>query len=163
MTYQEILENARLCIGKYCKVCPVCNGRACKNQVPGPGAKGVGDTAIRNYDKWQEIRVQMDTLCANEPADTSLELFGKTFKYPIFAGPVGAVNLHYGDKYNDESYNEVLVSACAEAGIAAFTGDGTNPAVMAGAAAAVKKAGGLGIPTVKPWNLATIDEKLVLV
>lgn len=163
MTYQEILENARLCIGKYCKVCPVCNGRACKNQVPGPGAKGVGDTAIRNYDKWQEIRVQMDTLCANEPTDTSLELFGKTFKYPIFAGPVGAVNLHYGDKYNDESYNEVLVSACAEAGIAAFTGDGTNPAVMAGAAAAVKKAGGLGIPTVKPWNLATIDEKLVLV
>ena len=105
----------------------------------------------------------MDTLCANEPADTSLELFGKTFKYPIFAGPVGAVNLHYGDKYNDESYNEVLVSACAEAGIAAFTGDGTNPAVMAGAAAAVKKAGGLGIPTVKPWNLATIDEKLALV
>lgn len=163
MTYQEILENARPCIGKYCKVCPVCNGRACKNQVPGPGAKGVGDTAIRNYDKWQEIRVQMDTLCANKPADTSLELFGKTFKYPIFAGPVGAVNLHYGDKYNDESYNEVLVSACAEAGIAAFTGDGTNPAVMAGAAAAVKKAGGLGIPTVKPWNLATIDEKLVLV
>ena len=163
MTYQEILENARLCIGKYCKVCPVCNGRACKNRVPGPGAKGVGDTAIRNYDKWQEIRVQMDTLCANEPADTSLELFGKTFKYPIFAGPVGAVNLHYGDKYNDESYNEVLVSACAEAGIAAFTGDGTNPAVMAGAAAAVKKAGGLGIPTVKPWNLATIDEKLALV
>lgn len=163
MTYQEILENARLCIGKYCKVCPVCNGRACKNQVPGPGAKGVGDTAIRNYDKWQEIRVQMDTLCANEPVDTSLELFGKTFKYPIFAGPVGAVNLHYGDKYNDESYNEVLVSACAEAGIAAFTGDGTNPAVMAGAAAAVKKAGGLGIPTVKPWNLATIDEKLELV
>ena len=72
----------------------------------------------------------MDTLRANEPADTSLELFGKTFKYPIFAGPVGAVNLHYGDKYNDESYNEVLVSACAEAGIAAFTGDGTNPAVM---------------------------------
>ncbi len=163
MTYQEILENARPCIGKYCKVCPVCNGRACKNQVPGPGAKGVGDTAIRNYDKWQEIRVQMDTLCANEPVDTSLELFGKTFKYPIFAGPVGAVNLHYGDKYNDESYNEVLVSACAEAGIAAFTGDGTNPAVMAGAAAAVKKAGGLGIPTVKPWNLATINEKLALV
>ena len=28
--------------------CPVCNGVACKNQIPGPGAKGVGDTAIRN-------------------------------------------------------------------------------------------------------------------
>ena len=163
MTYQEILENARTCIGNYCKACPVCNGRACKNQVPGPGAKGVGDTAIRNYDKWQEIRVNMDTLCAGEPVDTGLGLFGKSFRYPIFAGPVGAVNLHYGEKYNDESYNEVLVSACAEAGIAAFTGDGTNPAVIRGAAAAIEKAGGLGIPTVKPWNLETVNEKLALV
>lgn len=163
MNYQEILENARTCIGSYCKACSVCNGRACKNQVPGPGAKGVGDTAIRNYDKWQEIRVNMDTLCANEPVDTGLTLFGKQFRYPFFAGPVGAVNLHYGDKYDDESYNEILVSACAKAGIAAFTGDGTNPAVIRGAAAAIKNAGGFGIPTVKPWNLETVREKLALV
>lgn len=163
MTYQEILEQARTCIGSYCKACPVCNGRACKNQIPGPGAKGVGDTAIRNYDKWQEIRVNMDTLCENVPVDTSLELFGQTFTYPFFAGPVGAVNLHYGEKYNDEAYNEVLVSACAEAGIVAFTGDGTNPEVMRAATEAVKKAGGKGVPTVKPWNLEVIKEKMALV
>lgn len=163
MNYQEILENARTCIGNYCKACPVCNGKACRNQIPGPGAKGVGDTAMRNYEKWQEIRVNMDTLCANEPVDTGLSLFGKKFSYPVFAGPVGAVNLHYGDKYDDESYNEVLVSACAAAGIAAFTGDGTNPAVIKGAAAAIKKAEGLGIPTVKPWNLETVQEKLAMV
>lgn len=163
MEYQEILENARTCIGKYCKACPVCNGKSCKNQIPGPGAKGAGDTAIRNYERWQEIRVNMDTLCANEPVDTKLSLFGKQFSYPVFAGPVGAVNLHYGDKYDDESYNEVLVSACAKAGIAAFTGDGTNPAVIKGATAAIKHAGGLGIPTVKPWNLETVREKLALV
>ena len=163
MNYQEILENARTCIGNYCKACPVCNGRACKNQIPGPGAKGVGDTAIRNYEKWQELRVNMDTLCANEPVDTGLALFGKQFRYPFFAGPVGAVNLHYGDTYDDESFNDLLVSACAKAGIAAFTGDGTNPAVIKGAASAIKKAGGFGIPTVKPWNLETVQEKLALV
>ena len=38
MTYQEILANARTCMGPYCKSCPVCNGVACKNTVPGPGA-----------------------------------------------------------------------------------------------------------------------------
>ena len=48
MNYSDVLANARQCIGKYCKACPVCNGVACKNQIPGPGAKGVGDTAIRN-------------------------------------------------------------------------------------------------------------------
>ena len=59
MTYQEMMENAKLSMGLYCKACPVCDGRACKNQIPGPGAKGVGDTAIRNYKKWQEIRVNI--------------------------------------------------------------------------------------------------------
>ena len=163
MNYNEILKEARTCIGAYCKACPVCNGVACKNQLPGPGAKGVGDTAIRNYQKWQEIRVNMDTLCENGPVDTSLELFGKTFKYPFFAGPVGALNLHYSDKYDDMAYNNLLVDSCAKAGIAAFTGDGTNPQIMVAATTAVKAAGGLGVPTVKPWNLDTIREKMTLV
>ena len=97
MNYSDVLANARQCIGKYCKACPVCNGVACKNQIPGPGAKGVGDTAIRNYNKWADIRVNMDTLCENGTPDTHVELFGRSFKYPFFAGPVGAVNLHYSD------------------------------------------------------------------
>ena len=163
MNFSECIEQARTRIGKYCKACPECNGRACRNQIPGPGAKGVGDTAIRNYDKWKEIRLQMDTLVEKRPVDTSRELFGKRFAYPFFAGPVGAVNLHYGDALNDISYNDILVSACAEHGIAAFTGDGTNPEVMVAATAAVKKAGGLGIPTVKPWNIETVREKMALV
>lgn len=131
--------------------------------MPGPGAKGVGDNAVRNYQKWQEIRVNMDTIHENKPIDTSVELFGRTFKYPFFAGPVGAMTLHYGEKYDDLAYNNLLVDACAKGGIAAFTGDGTNAKVMEGATAAIKAAGGLGIPTVKPWNLETIREKMELV
>ena len=163
MTYQEVLENARAVLSKNCKACPVCNGKACGNHIPGPGAKGVGDTAIRNYEKWQDIRVNMDTIHPCVTPDTSLNLFGKTFKYPFFAGPVGAVNLHYGDSLNDVSYNDILVSACAEFGIAAFTGDGTDSNVMVAATKAIKNAGGFGIPTVKPWNIETIREKMALV
>lgn len=163
MNYNDVLEQARGQMGPHCKVCPVCNGAACKNQMPGPGAKGVGDTAIRNYQKWQEIRINMDTLCEKKPADTSFTLFDKTFDYPFFAAPVGAVTLHYSEKYNDISYNDVLVSACAANGIAAFTGDGTDPGVMTGACKAIQSSNGLGIPTVKPWNIDTIQEKMALV
>lgn len=163
MNYSECIENARLRIGNYCKACPECNGRACRNQIPGPGAKGAGDTAIRNYDKWKEIRLNMDTIVSNRPVDTSISLFGKEFKYPFFAGPVGAVNLHYGDSLDDVAYNDILVSACADAGIAAFTGDGTNPGVMEAATDAIKNAKGRGIPTVKPWNIDTIRDKMELV
>ncbi len=163
MTYQEVLEKAQMCLGPYCKGCQVCNGRACRNQIPGPGAKGVGDTAVRNYDKWKEIRVQMDTLCENRPVDTHCRLFGREFAYPFFAGPVGAVKLHYGSQYSDAEYNEILVPSCEQMGIAAFTGDGTDPLVMKAAADAIQKANGAGVPTVKPWNLKTIREKLKLV
>ena len=163
MTYQEILANARTCMGPYCKSCPTCNGLACKNTVPGPGAKGIGTGFIRNYQKWQELCVNMDTICENKPVDTTAHLFGREFALPVFAAPVGAMQLHYGDKYDDLAYNDILVTACAQAGIAAFTGDGTNPAVMEAAAEALKKNGGCGVPTVKPWNMDTIRQKMELV
>lgn len=162
-TYEEVLMNARECIGPYCKACIECNGKACRNKMPGPGAKGLGNGAIRNYDKWKEIRVHMDTLNENKKPNLSITVFNQTFKYPIFAGPVGAVNLHYGDQYNDMTYNELLVSSCASLGIAAFTGDGINPDVVIGASQAIKKVNGLGVPTIKPWSIDVIKEKLLYV
>ena len=163
MTYEEVLNHAKTCMGEHCKACPVCNGKACGNKMPGPGAKGSGTVAIRNYDKWQELCVNMDTICENKPVDTTLNIFGESFKYPIFAAPIGAMKLHYGDKYDDLEYNDILVSACADAGIAAFTGDGTNPAVMVAATKAIKGKGGKGIPTVKPWDMNTLREKLSMI
>lgn len=163
MNYQEILENAKTCMGPYCKACPVCNGKACTSQMPGPGAKGTGTVAIRNYEKWQDICVNMDTICENGKADTSFEIFGRTYKAPIFAAPIGAMKLHYGDKYDDLEYNNILVPACADAGIAAFTGDGVNAAVMQGATEAIRAKDGKGIPTVKPWDVNTLQEKLELI
>ena len=62
LTWNEITAAARPLVGQVCKACPVCDGRACKNSIPGPGAKGVGDTAIRNYEAWRRVRVNMDTL-----------------------------------------------------------------------------------------------------
>lgn len=163
MNYQEVLTEARGVIGKYCKACPVCNGRACGNQIPGPGAKGSGDVAIRNFEKWQEIRVNMDTICSAGKVDTSATLFGRTFRMPVFAGPVGALNLHYGEKYNDLSYNQVLLKSCADNGIAAFTGDGTNEQVVIAAAKAIKEVDGAGVPTIKPWSKEVVAQKMELV
>jgi len=157
------MDASRPIIGPYCKSCIVCNGRACKNAIPGPGAKGAGDTAIRNYDKWQDIRINMDTISDVRSADTSIEIFGRKFVSPVFAGPVGAIAMHYSDAYNDLTYNDVLVAACAEAGIAAFTGDGLNADVMKFATDAIAKNGGTGVPTVKPWNMDTVREKMELV
>ena len=163
MNYAELMEAARPKLGTVCKGCLICNGRACGNKMPGPGAKGIGDTAIRNYEKWKEIRINMDTLTERRPVDMSLDFFGKKLTYPIIAGPVGLVGLHYSDAYTDTEYNDVLVSGCAAEGIVAMTGDGADATVMPAACAAIKKAGGMGIPTVKPWGPETLAEKFACV
>ncbi len=163
MNYNEVLAAARQCIGPYCKACPICNGRACGNAMPGPGSKVPGNTAARNFDKWQEICVNMDTLCPNTEPDISFTMFGHTFSAPIFAAPLGGLPMHYGDKYNDQAYNAILVKAAAEYGIMALTGDGVDPEIMKASVVDMGKAGGMGCPTIKPWNKEFVFEKLDVV
>jgi 4-hydroxymandelate oxidase len=163
MKFSDVLVNARQHLGPYCKGCNVCNGVVCKNSIPGPGAKGIGDNAIRNYMAWQKIRVHMDTLSQAQPISTEATLFGRTLRMPLFAGPVGAVTMHYSDLYNDATYNNILVSACKDAGIAAFTGDGVDPEVMKSATSVIFENEGVGVPTIKPWNQELVMEKLTLV
>lgn len=160
MTYEDILEEARGCM-THCKACPVCDGRACRNVIPGPGAKG--NMFIRNYEQWQKLSVNMDTICENIPADTSYDFFGHRMELPVFAGPLGALRLHYGEKYDELAYNSILIPACIDAGIMAFAGDSSNSQVMVDVTAALKEHCGLGVPTIKPWDQQTVRKKLELV
>jgi len=160
MNYQEVKEIAKKQMGPYCKVCPVCNGIACKGVIPGPGAKGSGQVFVRNYQAFQEIKVNMNTLYERGPVDTSFDFFGQAVKAPIFAAPVGAVQMHYSDLYDDLSYSKALIEGCERSGIIGFTGDGANDDVFAGTIDAIKEAGGWGVPTIKPWEMPLIMKKL---
>lgn len=160
MNYNEILAAAKDCVGPYCKACPVCNGKACGNTMPGPGCKYPGNVAARNFDKWQEICVNMDTLCPNAEPDISFDFLGRKFAAPIFAAPLGAIDMHYGPKYKDQQYNSILVKVAAEYGLMALTGDGVDPSIMLSAVEDMKKVGGIGCPTIKPWNKEAVFAKL---
>ena len=160
MNYNEILAAAKDQVGPYCKACPVCNGKACGNSMPGPGSKFPGNGAARNYEKWQEICVNMDTLCPNADPDVSFEMFGKKFVAPIFVAPLGAIDLHYGPKYKDIEYNNILIKAAYDYGVMALTGDGVDPAIMLSSAEDMSKVNGVGCPIIKPWNKEAVFEKL---
>lgn len=162
MNVEELRRKSKDVIGPYCKACPICDGRACSNKIPGPGAKGKGKVAIENYEAWQDIYVKLDTICENRQIDTSIMLFGKTFKYPIFCGPVGAIAQHYSDYYNDDTYNATIIKGAREAGICAFTGDGLRKEIVENATKHIKENDGIGIPTIKPWDKKTCFEKLDL-
>lgn len=160
MDYNEILKNARESMGGLCIACPVCNGIACRTRIPGPGGKGSGSAYLRNFDKLQEVKINMDTIFHGEKVDTSIELFGRTFDLPVFAAPLGATTLHYGDKLSEREYMQTLFEGCAEAGITAFGGDGVYEEAYSIPVEAIKSVGGNGIPTVKPWVNEEMKRKI---
>lgn len=158
MTYNEMLASARGNMGP-CKVCPVCNGSGCRNTIPGPGSKGSGTVFARNYNAWQDVMINLDTIGENKPVDTHFSLFGHEFDLPVFAAPIGAASSHYGDKLDEYAYTKQLVAGCAKAGIAAFTGDGLSE-IFFQAGCEAMEAGGFAVPTVKPWHRDLVFQKI---
>jgi 4-hydroxymandelate oxidase len=162
VTYQEVLDNARKTMGSKCKVCPECNGIACKGLIPGPGGKASGIGFIRNYQDLRKIRLSMDTIHTPEAVSTTTRLFGKEFTLPVFAAPIGGVAIHYSDSHDDLSYSTAVLEGCKAAGSAAFTGDDVKDEVFHGTIEAVKALGGHGIPTIKPWSVPEVLGRLRL-
>lgn len=160
MKYSELAAAARGNIGPYCKACPVCDGRGCRNTVPGPGAKGTGTVAIRNYAAWQDVLVNMDTLHAPFEADAACTVLGRELSLPVMIGPVGDVQRHYGKKYDTVGYNECVLRAAEREGTLAWTGDGLDARIMADSCDLISKLDGAGVVTVKPWDANTLDAKL---
>lgn len=158
MTYEELLASARGNMGP-CKVCPVCNGLGCKNTIPGPGSKASGTVANRNYNAWQNILINMDTISDVRSVDTRFELFGRTFDLPVFAAPIGVVGNHYGNLLDEQTYTKQLTKGCLDAGIAAFTGDGLKDIFFEIGCEAMESAG-FAIPTVKPWHRDLVFKKI---
>ena len=76
MSYSELAAAARGNIGPFCKACPVCDGRACGSLMPGPGAKGRGRVAVRNYDAWDAFPLAMDPVHASFEASTRTKVLG---------------------------------------------------------------------------------------
>lgn len=150
MTYQEVRKAAKGHAGM-CYVCPVCNGVACGATVPGPGAKGSGKVAVRNYNAWQDIYLNMDTIGQEQSIDTTFDFFGRKLSIPVMAAPMGAVGEHFSNELTQLEYDTALISGCCEAGIAAFTGDGLHDEYFPGACSTIEKFG-FGIPTIKPWS-----------
>jgi len=159
MDYKELLKRAKE-NQKTCRVCVECNGKACKGEIPGVGGKGSASGFIRNYEKLKNIKIHMDTLYNFEEIDTSIEIFGKKFKYPIFAAPIGGINMAYAGSYSEYEYQEAIIKGCKNAGIVGFTGDGADDNYYYKPLEVIGNNSGWGIPTVKPWKKDEILRKI---
>lgn len=158
MKYDDIRSLAKAHMS-LCKACPVCNGAACGHTIPGPGAKGLGRSAMQNYQAWQDVFLNMDTITEEKPVDTRFSLFGYEFAYPIFAAPMGAVPEHLGNSIMQKEYDIQLIKGCKQAGIMAFTGDGLKGEYYFSSCETIKEFNS-GVPTMKPWSRERVFERI---
>jgi len=160
MEYSEVLENARKNIGPNCKVCPVCNGLGCGNKMPGPGSKGPGNGANDNYNAWHKIRLNMDTIVANTPIDTSTEFLGRTYGFPLMTAPIGSIKLQFNPTDDVCDFNEKCMAACQSKGIVHAFGNGLERRVWDNAIQSGRAHGNNGVPVFNPAGNEDIKEML---
>ena len=160
MNYNEVLKNAKVNLNGSCRVCPVCNGKACAGEVPGMGGKGTGEAFTANVESLKKYKLNMRVLHnANNP-DTSIELFGRKIKLPIFAAPVTGTTLNMGGKFTEQEYISWVIKGCLAAGIYPMVGDTAVDSFLLTNLEELKKADGNGIAIIKPWKNPEVIKKI---
>ena len=150
MDMAALRKKAREEMKGYCRVCPVCDGRACAGEVPGMGGAGSGSAFFANLEALKAWRLNMRTIHGVREADTSLTLFGQALSMPILAAPMTGVVYNMGGKLAEDVFSELIISGALAAGTLGMTGDGADPAMYAGGLKAIAAHNGLGVPFVKP-------------
>ncbi len=149
--YKEVSDNAREVLKGWCGVCPDCNGLACRGKVPGCGAKGSGAAFIKAREYVRSVQIPFNAVHEHFEADTSAELFGRRFAYPLFAAPIMGMHFNYGAVLTDYDYCKAVTAGCIDAGVFAFTGDGPGEGFFEPVLEELRQTGGVFVPTIKPW------------
>lgn len=157
---KDIRVKARELMAGYCKVCPICNGRACAGEVPGMGGLGTGASFMNNVSALASLRFNMRLIHAAETPDTTTVVLGRTLSMPVLAAPIGGVSFNMGGKITEAEYCEAVLGGCVDQGVLGCCGDGVPPVIHESGFAAVKALGGAGIPFIKPWEDKELFEKL---
>lgn len=162
MDYNQLLAEARKNIGPNCKACPVCNGLACGNTMPGPGSKAPGNGAHDNWKAWQQIKLDMDCIAPAGGVDTSLEFLGRKLEFPLLTGPIGSIKWQYNPESDVRDFNRDVAAVAAKMGFAGTFGDGIEAGVYLDSLKHSESFGGVSIPIINPCADAEIKEKIAL-
>ncbi len=162
MEMKDVRRTARERMKGYCRVCPVCDGRACAGEVPGMGGLATASAFKANVASLAARRFNMRLLHDVAEPDTSVELLGKTLALPVLAAPIGGVSFNMGGEVSEEDYIRAVIDGCAERGTLGSVGDGVPPFIHQAGYAAIRERGGAGIPFIKPWEDKEFEEKLAL-
>lgn len=157
---QEIKNNARKLMKGYCRVCPVCDGRACAGEVPGMGGLGTAASFAANIEALRRHRFVMRLIHEVRQPELGIRLFGQDLALPVLAAPIGGVSFNMGGGVSEQDYCHAVIKGCVSRGTLGCTGDGVPAFIHESGFAAIGEAGGRGIPWIKPWEDSELFEKI---
>lgn len=161
MDIQELRARARERMKGYCRVCPVCDGRACAGETPGMGGIGTGASFQNNIRALAAVQWNMRLIHEVKRPETETSLLGMTLRVPVLAAPVAGTAFNMGGFLDEAAYAAAVVSGCRTAGIVGCVGDGAPDELHQAGNAAIAAEGGWGIPFIKPWDGEELEAKIV--
>ncbi|MFO7726695.1 MAG: alpha-hydroxy-acid oxidizing protein [Desulfonatronovibrio sp.] len=147
---QTVRQTARKKLKGYCRVCPVCDGKACSGEVPGMGGTGTGNSFQANLDALSSYLFRLKAVHEVKDPDLTMTLWGHKLSLPVMAAPMTGTTYNMGGGLSEEKFVSYIVSGAIDAGSLAFTGDGADPAMFDSGLKAIQENTGRGVAIVKP-------------
>jgi len=157
---KQIRATAREKLKGYCRVCPVCDGRACAGEVPGMGGVGTGAAFQANLQALARWRLNLRTIHDAKEPDCSRQLFGLKLRTPILAAPMTGTPYNMGGALTEREFIGHIITGSRLAGSIGFCGDGADPAMYDSGLDAIAAEKGWGIPMIKPRAQAAVVERI---
>lgn len=162
MDIKELRRIAREKLMGFCRVCPVCDGKACAGEVPGMGGIGTGNAFKANLEALGRYKLNMRTIHNVKNPSTSINLWNENLSFPVLAAPMTGVSYNMGGKLTEEEFIEEIIAGSLLAGTIGMCGDGGVPVFYEGGLKAIKKHKGKGIAIIKPRMYDEIIKRIRL-
>ena len=127
---KEIRAAARERMKGHCRVCPVCDGKACSGEVPGMGGLGTGASFRNNREALNACKLNMTALHDAREPRTNCTILGIDLSFPVMAAPIGGVSFNMSDAMSEDDYIFAILEGSRAAGVIGCTGDGVPPFII---------------------------------
>ncbi len=157
---KDIKSQAKEKMKGYCRVCPICDGRACAGEVPGMGGINTGSSFKNNIKALENVHINMRLVHEVRNPSTQINFLGLKLSMPIVAAPIGGISFNMGGALEEQAYVNAILQGCQQEGTIGCTGDGVPPIIHESGFTGIKNLKGHGIPFLKPWEGAELRDKI---
>ncbi|SHJ61801.1 FMN-dependent dehydrogenase, includes L-lactate dehydrogenase and type II isopentenyl diphosphate isomerase [Clostridium cavendishii DSM 21758] len=162
MDFKEVKKLAKENLNGSCRVCRICDGKACAGEVPGMGGKGTGEAFTANIEALRDVKINMRVIHNAKNPDTKINIFGKEMDMPVFAAPITGTTLNMGGKFTEEEYIDWVIDGCLKSNIYPMVGDTAVDSFLITNLKKIKEYDGKGIVFIKPWENENVIKKIKL-